>query len=95
MQFADYIGLDATGLADLIARREVSASEVAATAKAAIDRLNPKIGAVIETWPDAIAADLNQTALGAPFGGGALFGQGYIAESQGTVERGRQSAMCR
>jgi amidase len=48
----DYAAQDATGLATLIRRREVSAAEVAQAAMAAIDRMNPAVNAVVETYPD-------------------------------------------
>lgn len=70
MNFNDYARHDAVGLADLVRRREVSASELAASALAAIERLNPVVNAVVEAWePDAPlrAAAPTGTLAGVPF----------------------------
>lgn len=55
MDIADYAGFDAMGLAALIRSGQVSAAEVAAAAMAAIARLNPAVGAVVETYRDRAA----------------------------------------
>jgi amidase len=69
MNLTEYASHDALGLAALIARREVTPREVAATAMRAIEALNPAVNAVVETYPDRIG-DLNETALGdGPFRG--------------------------
>lgn len=52
MDIADYARHDAMGLAALIRAKEVSASEVAQAAMAAIARANPTVGAVVETYHD-------------------------------------------
>jgi amidase len=52
MTLDEYASHDACGLASLIARREVSCGEVAAAALAAIAALNPRLNAVIETFPE-------------------------------------------
>ena len=85
MQFDDYIKCDATALAGLIARREVAATEVAAAAMAAIERLNPKIGAVVETWPDAIAGELDQARPGAPFRGVPFLVKDILLQAKGRL----------
>lgn len=48
MKASDYVKYDGIGLAELIARREVQASEVAQAAVAAIKATNPAISAVVE-----------------------------------------------
>ncbi len=52
MNFSDYAACDATALAELIANREVSASEVADAARGAIETLNPSLNAVLATVED-------------------------------------------
>ena len=52
MKLSDYAERDAVGLADLIADRQVSESEVRTAALHAIEAVNPQINAVIETWSD-------------------------------------------
>lgn len=54
MKLAEYARYDAVGLADLVRRREVSPRELAQTAAKAIARMNPRINAVVETYPDRI-----------------------------------------
>lgn len=48
----EYAEQDAVGLAQLIADRQVSLTEVRSAALSAINALNPRINAVIETWED-------------------------------------------
>lgn len=47
MKPSEYTALDGLALADLVARGEVSAAELAATAREAIDAVNPRLNAVI------------------------------------------------
>ncbi|HUF87629.1 MAG TPA: amidase family protein [Thermohalobaculum sp.] len=69
MQLAEYARLDATGLAELVARREVSPRELAECAARAIEAANPKVNAVVETYADRIEG-LDEAALGqGPFRG--------------------------
>lgn len=67
----EYSRLDGVALADLIARGEVSIAEVTAAARAAIDRANPTINAVIEIYEDRFRqpeTDLQDGPLkGVPF----------------------------
>ena len=49
MTFEDYAGLDGVALAALIAQGEVTAAEVTEAAITAIERLNPRLNAVIMT----------------------------------------------
>lgn len=52
MNLSDYTNHDALGLAELIASRQVSAAEVSAAALQAIELINPRINAVVESWSD-------------------------------------------
>ena len=47
MNLAEYAAQDATGLARLVERREVSPRELAGCALKAIETVNPEIGAVM------------------------------------------------
>lgn len=51
MKLHEYARFDAVGLADLVARREVTPAELAATAHEAIEAVNPEVNAVVEAWP--------------------------------------------
>jgi amidase len=65
----EYGRYDAVGLAELIATKEVSPSELAGTAARAIEAINPTVNAVVETYPDRIE-DLDERTLGhGPFRG--------------------------
>ncbi len=69
MHLAEYARHDALGLAQLVARGEVSPRELALTARAAIEAINPQINAVVETYDDRIEA-LDEAQLGSgPFRG--------------------------
>jgi amidase len=69
MKLSEYAAYDALGLAELVAKKQVSAAELAATAAAAIDAINPAINAVVETYPDRVG-NLDESRLGdGPFRG--------------------------
>ena len=69
MNLAEYAAYDALGIAALVARGEVSPAELAATAAAAVDAINPSVNAVVETYADRIDA-LDERTLGqGPFRG--------------------------
>jgi amidase len=69
MNYREYAAFDGLGLAALVARGEVSAAELAACARAAIEALNPKINAVIEVFdpPEAGADSDTAPFRGVPF----------------------------
>ena len=52
-KFQEYHKYDAMGLADLVRRREISATELVECALSAIERLNPGLNAVIRVLADA------------------------------------------
>jgi amidase len=69
MKPSEYTALDGIALADLVARGEVTAAELAATARAAIDAVNPKLNAVIGRI-DAVADEaIARGPKKAPFSG--------------------------
>ncbi len=63
MQLAEYARHDAVGLAELVARGEVTPRELAETAARAIEAANPKVSAVVETYADRVEG-LDEAALG-------------------------------
>ena len=66
MHLSEYANYDATGLAELINKGEVSAGEVAQLALDAVAKLNPDLNAVIETYPHRAHPDyLNSLPKGA------------------------------
>lgn len=66
MKISEYVKYDALGLAELISNKEVSQAEVSAAAFSAIEHLNPKINAVVETW-DNESYNANGVFKGVPF----------------------------
>src|ERR1700745_3756707 len=69
MKLAGYASYDALGLAALVASKEVSPKELAATAASAIAAINPAINAVVETYPDRIESRDAQRLGNGPFRG--------------------------
>ena len=69
MKIAEYAGYDATGLAALVAKGEVTAKELALTAAEAIAAANPKVNAVVETYADRIEGLDEKTLQDGPFRG--------------------------
>ncbi|WP_399880720.1 amidase [Streptomyces sp. BBFR51] len=68
MRVAEYVRFDAVGLAELVARGEVTPAEVEAAAREAAQRVNPRINAIVETWPADDRPSPGATPLaGAPF----------------------------
>ncbi len=75
----EYASHDALGLADLVARRQVSAKELAETALKAIEKLNPAINAVCRTLPPEIEA----AAPDGPFAGVPFLTKELSAQAKG------------
>ncbi|MEV7192177.1 amidase [Streptomyces sp. NPDC093510] len=51
MRVAEYVKHDAVGLAELVAGGEVTSAELEAAAREAVRTVDPRINAVVETWP--------------------------------------------
>lgn len=68
MRVAEYVEFDAVGLAELIAKGEVSSAEAQAAAREAAQAVNPRINAIVETWPtDEESAAVSGPLAGVPF----------------------------
>ncbi|MGW0667031.1 amidase [Streptomyces sp. NPDC002746] len=50
MKVSEYVGFDAVGLAELVAKGEVLPAELEAAAREAVQAVDPQINAVVETW---------------------------------------------
>lgn len=73
MNHDEYCSYDATGLAELVNKREVSAKELAQSAAAAVGKVNPQLNAVIEVFADRVD-DLDEAAIpDGPFKGVPFF----------------------
>ena len=69
MKLAEYSAYDALGLAEMVAKKQVSAKELAQTAAAAREKIDGTLNAVVELYPDRID-DLDERTLGnGPFRG--------------------------
>ena len=94
MKLNEYAQYDATGLAALVARGEVTPGELARLAAEAIAVANPTLGAVVETYPDRIEA-LDEAALGR----GPFVGVPFLMKDVFGHEAGRRiefgSRLCR
>src|SRR3954468_12181115 len=69
MKITEYAGHDATGLTELVAKKQVTPKELAQTAAEAIAAANPKVNAVVETYPDRIEGLDEKTLPEGPFRG--------------------------
>lgn len=94
MKLAEYARYDALGLAELVARRQVTPRELARAAAAAVEAVNPAVNAVVETYPDRID-DLDEGKLGGgPFRGVPMLIKDVFGHERGrVVELG--SRLCR
>ncbi|MFE9830582.1 amidase [Streptomyces halstedii] len=81
MRISEYVGFDGVGLAELVAKGEVTPAELEAVAREAVRAVNPRINAVVETWP----------ADDAPVPGGApLAGVPFLIKDIGVSMAGRR-----
>lgn len=70
MTWREWAAHDATALAERVSQGDISATELAQQAQAAVEKINPHIGSVVELFDDAIAApETDGTALEGPFRG--------------------------
>ncbi|MEU5950967.1 amidase [Streptomyces sp. NPDC047525] len=68
MRIAEYVTFDAVGLAELVARGEVTPAELEAAAREAARAVDPQINAIVETWPTDDEPTPGSTPLaGVPF----------------------------
>jgi len=69
MKIAEYAGYDATGLAELVAKKQVTPKELAKTAAEAIAAANPKVNAVVELYQDRVEGLDEKSLADGPFRG--------------------------
>jgi amidase len=69
MKLSEYVAQDGLGLAELVRKREVKGAEVLDCAARMLEAVNPRINAVIETYPEPLAGNEDPAApfLGVPF----------------------------
>ncbi|MEO8677111.1 MAG: amidase family protein, partial [Casimicrobiaceae bacterium] len=94
MNLAEYASHDALGLAALVADKQVTPTELAATAAAAIAAINPSINAVVETYADRIATQDERRLGNGPFRGVPFLMKDVFGHEEGRkIEFG--SRLCR
>ncbi|MFC7817907.1 amidase [Streptomyces sp. NPDC057367] len=84
MRIDEYVRFDAVGLAELVAKGEVTPAELEAAAHDAVQAVNPEINAVVETWP---ADDLPEP------GSAPLAGVPFLIKDIGVAMAGRRMEM--
>ncbi len=83
MNLAEYASYDALGLAELVARKQVTPKELARTAVAAREKIDPVLKAVVELYEDRIDG-LDETTLGnGPFRGVPLLIKDVFGHEKG------------
>ena len=85
MELGEYASYDGLGLAALVEKREVSATELAQTALRGIEAIDDRLGAVVEVYDDRIA-DLDESNLG----DGPFRGVPFLMKDVGGHEKGRK-----
>jgi amidase len=84
MRLDEYTQYDATGLSALVRSGEVSPTDLGAAFLAAVERVNPELNAVIETFPDRAASASGKLPADAPFAGVPFLIKDIGATEQGT-----------
>jgi amidase len=69
ISLSDYASHDGLGLAELVARKEVKPEELVAAALKAIEKVNPKLNAVLQTLPAQASAEIRGGLPQGPFTG--------------------------
>src|SRR4029077_12387957 len=83
MNIREYAKCDATDLAELVRKKQVSPKELALTAAKAIEKANPEIKGVVETYDDRIDG-LDEKSLGnGPFRGVPLLMKDVFGHEKG------------
>jgi amidase len=88
MNLTEYARYDGLGLAELIHKKVVTPREVAESALAGVEKINPKINAVIETYADRV-----EKADALPVSGKVFSGVPFFLKDLGATETGRRQEM--
>ncbi|MCX5451182.1 amidase [Streptomyces libani] len=86
MKLSEYVTYDAVGLAELVARGEVTGAELEAAALEAVAAVNPLINAVVETWPAETAEGVGEASAG----GAPLAGVPFLLKDLGVSMAGKR-----
>lgn len=91
MRLDEYVTYDGTGLAELLAKGEVTPSELGRCVEAAVAAVNPAINAVVELYGDALEA-LPSAPLGGPLHGIPTLTKDFPIEADRPAEFGSRLA---
>ncbi|MFP3324843.1 amidase, partial [Planococcus sp. SIMBA_160] len=69
MNVKEYMTYDATGLAALVRKKQVTPEELVHAAFARLEEVNPELNAVIQTRHDQVLKDMKQLDMDQPFAG--------------------------
>lgn len=83
MRLDEYTQYDATGLSKLVRAGDVSPAELAGAFLAAVERVNPTLNAIIETFPERTDVPFDNLAADAPFAGVP-----FLIKDIGATEKG-------
>src|SRR5258707_7899857 len=86
MSWAEWGKHDATALADLVKTKQVTAKELTTQVAAAVERLNPKIEAVLSLYDDV----LDDADTDHPSKDGRLYGVPMLLKDLGSGLKGRK-----
>lgn len=86
MNLDEYSSHDATGLADLVAKNEVTPKELARLAIMAARLANPALSAVVETYDDRLGGDGPEPVAEAPFSGVPILNKDLAVGEAGRLE---------
>jgi amidase len=89
MGWDEWVRHDATSLADLVRQGQVTPAELAAQVAAAIEKVDPAIGAVVEVFADVVADPLKDGMNAA----GPFAGVPYLMKDLGPTLAGRKQEM--
>jgi amidase len=84
----EYAQFDALALADIVRKGKVTAKELAAVALQGIEKVNPRLHAIIEVYADALPAIKKGPPPSGPFGGVP-----FLRKDIGATEAGRLQEM--
>lgn len=85
MNVQEYVTYDAIGLAELIAKGDVDAAEVAEAAIDAIQATNPAVNAVVESWEPIVPGNVRKNS--------PLFGAPILIKDLGVAMAGKKSEL--
>ncbi|WP_435132222.1 amidase [Actinacidiphila sp. bgisy144] len=88
MKVTEYVDFDAVGLAELVAQGEVTRAELEAAAREAAQAVNPRINAIVETWPTDDEPKPEPEPGGAP-----LAGVPFLIKDIGVTMAGRRTEL--